>query len=49
MGSGGHFLLIVPECGMVIVHRVNTFAGTRQVLARDSGKLIKMIIEARVE
>ena len=47
-GAGGHFLVVIPERDMVVVHRVDTFEGTNNVTAGDFGRLLQMILDARV-
>ncbi|HEY3383068.1 MAG TPA: serine hydrolase [Vicinamibacterales bacterium] len=46
-GAGGHFILVVPEYDMVIVHRVNTDIRGRQVSGEQFGKLVQLIFDAR--
>lgn len=49
-GSGGHFLLVVPDGNLVIVHRVDTDGPTgRRLTEREMGKLLKRIFESREE
>ena len=45
-GAGGHYLLIVPQWDLVIVHRVNTFMPDHSVTAHQFGTLLKRILEA---
>lgn len=46
-GAGGHYILVVPEYDLVIVHRVNTDISGRQVTAEEFGRLVKLIFDAR--
>lgn len=46
-GAGGHFVLIIPAYGLVIVHRVNTDIPGRAVTDGEFGRLVKLIIDAR--
>jgi CubicO group peptidase (beta-lactamase class C family) len=45
-GSGGHFVLIIPPSGLVIVHRVNTDIKDRSVSNAQFGRLVKLILDA---
>lgn len=47
-GYGGHFLIVIPEYDMVFVHRVNTFIPGNSVSNSDIGKLLNMILEAKI-
>ena len=47
-GRGGHYLLIIPEANMVIVHRVNTDKKGNSVSASEFGTLVSMIMEAKL-
>lgn len=42
-GAGGHYLLIVPQWDLVIVHRVMT----RPVSREEQGRLLNLIVSAR--
>jgi len=44
-GAGGHYLLVIPQWDVVIVHRVNTFVGDR-VTTSEFGTLAAKILEA---
>ncbi len=45
-GSGGHYIMIIPEYNMVVVHRVDTFV--RNTVSKDDfGTLLNLILEAR--
>ena len=46
-GYRGHYLLVIPEWDLVVVHRVNTFQDNTRVLKSDFGKLLKLILAAR--
>ena len=46
-GYRGHYLLVIPEWDIVIVHRVNTFQQGRTVSRSQFGKLTEMILSAR--
>ncbi len=46
-GAGGHFILIIPDHEMVIVHRVNTDERGNSVSRDDFGKLVQMILSAK--
>ncbi|MCK5056792.1 MAG: serine hydrolase [Candidatus Aminicenantes bacterium] len=48
-GSGGHYLLVIPEYDMVIVHRVNTDVRGNYVTPGNMGRLIKMILDAKIK
>ncbi len=47
-GAGGHYILIIPDYDMVIVHRVDTFEKDNRVSSSDFGTLVKMILEAKM-
>jgi len=46
-GAGGHYILVIPDQKLVIVHRVNTDIQGRQVSADQFGQLVKLILDAR--
>jgi CubicO group peptidase (beta-lactamase class C family) len=46
-GSGGHVLLVIPEYGMVIVHRSDTDAEGKRIPYDTVGSLINLILAAR--
>ena len=46
-GYRGHYLVVIPEWDLVVVHRVNTFQDNTRVLKSDFGKLLKLILAAR--
>jgi CubicO group peptidase (beta-lactamase class C family) len=45
-GTGGQFILVVPQAGLVIVHRGDTDHG-REVAGRDVWRIAEMIMESR--
>ena len=47
-GHGRHCILVVPAIDLVIVHRVNTYAG-KNLSYRQRGALIRKILEAKNE
>ena len=47
-GAGGHFLVVIPEYDMVFVHRVNTFVDGNSVSFQDFGKLLSMVLDAKI-
>ncbi len=47
-GAGGHYLVIIPDYDMVIVHRVDTDIPGNRVTAKDFNTLLRMILEARI-
>lgn len=46
-GAGGHYILIIPQHNMVIVHRVNTFISGNSVSGSQMGTLVKMILDSK--
>jgi len=46
-GAGGHFIVIIPDRKLVIVHRVNTDIPGKQVSNAQFGALLKLILEAK--
>ncbi len=46
-GAGGHYILVIPDQKLVIVHRVNTDIQGRQVSGEQFGQLVKLILDAR--
>jgi CubicO group peptidase (beta-lactamase class C family) len=46
-GAGGHYILVLPDLRLVIVHRVNTDAPANQVSGAEFGKLVGLILAAR--
>lgn len=50
-GLGGHFMIIIPEYKMILVHRVDThtlISTGKSVGERDAAKLINLILNARL-
>jgi len=47
-GAGGHYIIVIPEFDMVIVHRVNTYLRRHSVSSEDMGRLVKMIFDAKI-
>ncbi len=45
-GYGGHYILVIPEYDLVIVHRVNTWDG-HSVNSVEFGLLVGLILQAR--
>jgi len=45
-GAHGHYILIVPELDLVIVHRVDSDIPGREVTAAEFGKLVGLILAA---
>ncbi|ERJ58644.1 serine hydrolase domain-containing protein [Sphingobacterium paucimobilis] len=48
-GAGGHYLVIIPDYDMVIVHRVDTDIPGNRVAAKDFNTLLQMILDSRIE
>ncbi|MBN1441917.1 MAG: serine hydrolase, partial [Planctomycetes bacterium] len=48
-GYRGHYVLVVPQWDLVIVHRVDTFAPSHRVTHEQFGELLRRILEARPE
>lgn len=46
-GAGGHYILVIPEYDMVIVHRVDTFIDGNRISKKEFGKLVQLILESR--
>jgi CubicO group peptidase (beta-lactamase class C family) len=47
-GYRGHKVLVVPHWDLVVVHRVNTFEAEGSVSTTHFGKLMKLILEAKI-
>ncbi len=47
-GAGGHYIFVIPDYNMVIVHRVNTDKEDNSVSKEEFGKLTKLILQARL-
>ena len=48
-GYRGHKVLVIPQWDLVIVHRVNTFEKEGSVSTNEFGKLMKLILDARLK
>lgn len=46
-GAGGHYVMIIPEYNMVVVHRADTDTKGMRVNTSDFGQLLNMIFEAK--
>lgn len=46
-GARGHFIVVIPDRKLVIVHRVNTDIQGKQVSITQFGTLLKLILEAK--
>ncbi|MFC1555352.1 serine hydrolase domain-containing protein [candidate division KSB1 bacterium] len=46
-GAGGHYILVIPDRDMIIVHRVNTFENN-SVSSGQFGRLVRMILDAKI-
>lgn len=46
-GAGGHYILVIPQYDMVIVHRVNTDLNGNSVSKEEMGRLVDLILQAR--
>lgn len=46
-GAGGHYIMVIPEYDLVVVHRVDTFTDD-SVGKEEFGRLLKLILDARV-
>jgi len=42
-------VLVIPQWDLVIVHRVNTFEKEGSVSTNEFGKLMKLILDARLK
>ena len=47
-GYGGHYIVVIPKYDMVFVHRVDTFDINNSVSHQDVGKLLNMILQAKI-
>jgi homoserine O-acetyltransferase len=47
-GAGGHHIVVIPAYDTVIVHRVDTDIAGRQVNGEQFGRLLKLILDARL-
>jgi CubicO group peptidase (beta-lactamase class C family) len=48
-GYRGHKVLVVPQWDLVIVHRVDTFEAEGSVSTANFGKLVKLILNAKLK
>lgn len=48
-GAGGHYVMIIPDYDMVVVHRVDTDIRGNRVNSREFGKLLQMILDAKIQ
>jgi CubicO group peptidase (beta-lactamase class C family) len=48
-GHRGHYVLVIPEWDIVIVHRFDTFTPTGQVSDSEFGYLVRLILQAGSE
>jgi CubicO group peptidase (beta-lactamase class C family) len=48
-GYGGHYIVVLPDKDMVVVHRVDTFQEGNYVLPHQFGSLLKMILDAKID
>jgi CubicO group peptidase (beta-lactamase class C family) len=48
-GAGGHYLVIIPDRDLVVVHRVDTFQRGQNVAPGEFGTLLKKILDARLD
>ncbi|WP_018126320.1 serine hydrolase domain-containing protein [Balneola vulgaris] len=46
-GAGGHYVLIIPDYDMVLVHRVNTDIRNNRVSSSEFGTLVNLILDAK--
>lgn len=46
-GAGGHYILVVPDYDLVVVHRVNTDGPGPRVNGQEFGELVRLILAAR--
>lgn len=46
-GAGGHYIYVIPQRDLVIVHRVNTDIGGRSVESAEFGGLLRRILDAQ--
>jgi CubicO group peptidase (beta-lactamase class C family) len=46
-GTRGHYLVVVPALDLVVVHRVNSDVPGRDVSAKEFGRLLRLILDAR--
>ncbi len=48
-GYGGHYIFVIPDHDMVLVHRVNTYIRGNFVSASAVGTLLQLIFEAKLD
>ena len=48
-GYGGHYIVVLPDRDMVVVHRVDTFQQGNYVVPQEFGMLLKKILDAKIE
>jgi CubicO group peptidase (beta-lactamase class C family) len=48
-GAGGHYIMIIPDYDLVVVHRVDTFKRGNSVSSGEFGQLLKLILDARID
>lgn len=48
-GAGGHFIVVIPDRDLVVVHRVNTDQPGPGVNSSQFGRLLRLILEAKVK
>ncbi len=46
-GAGGHYIVVIPERKLVVVHRVNTDDPAKDVTGEQFGKLLGLILSAK--
>ena len=46
-GAGGHFMVVIPDRNLVVVHRVNTDLPGRSVGGLEFGRLLQLILDAK--
>jgi CubicO group peptidase (beta-lactamase class C family) len=47
-GLGGHYLVMIPELDLVVVHHTNTDVPQPRINDKQFGKLLKMILDAQM-
>jgi CubicO group peptidase (beta-lactamase class C family) len=48
-GYNGHFIVVIPDLEVVVVHRVDTFVAENVVGDNEFGSLLNLILSARLE
>jgi CubicO group peptidase (beta-lactamase class C family) len=48
-GARGHYIFVVPNLDLVVVHRVNTDIPGREVTGAQFGEMMKLILAARIQ